>query len=108
MNRKKVDKPYSFSSTLIIAAFAIKSVFKLGYREAAGSVKDFLDSVSVKLYPDFRTIQWRVSQMEKEGIKFMIQQRGKTNLKVIIDMSGVKSGNNGEYRTVKYGKIKVW
>lgn len=108
MNNKKVGKPYSFSNMLIIAAFAIKSVFKIGYREAAGNVKDFLDSISVKLHPDFRTIQWRVSQMERDGIKFMIQQRGRSNLKVIIDMSGVKSENDGEYRTVKYGKIKVW
>jgi hypothetical protein len=108
MNHKKVGKPYSFSNMLIIAAFAIKSVFKLGYREAAGNVKDFLDSISVKLHPDFRTIQWRVSQMERDGIKLMIRQKGKSNLKVIIDMSGVKSENDGEYRTVKYGKIKVW
>jgi hypothetical protein len=108
MNHKKVGKPYSFSNMLIIAAFAIKSVFKVGYRGAAGNVKDFLDSINVKLHPDFRTIQWRVSQMEKEGIKFMIQQREKSNLKVIIDMSGVKSENDGEYRTVKYGKIKIW
>lgn len=108
MNHKKVGKPYAFSNMLIIAAFAIKSVFKIGYREAAGNVKDFLDSISVKLHPDFRTIQWRISQMERNGIKFMIQQKGKSNLKVIVDMSGTKSENDGEYRAVKYGKIKVW
>ncbi len=108
MNKDKVGKPYSFSNTLIIAAFAIKCVFKIGYREAAGNVKDFLESISVKLYPDFRTVQWRISQMKRDGIKFMMQLRGKSELKVIIDASGVKSKNDGEYRTVKYGKIKVW
>ena len=108
MNLKKMGKPYSFSNMLIIAAFAVKSVFKIGYREAAGNVKDFLESAGVKLYPDFRTVQWRVSKMEKGGIKFRVRQRGGSNLAVIIDMSGVKSENDGEYRTVKYGKIKVW
>lgn len=108
MNHKKVDKPYSFSNKLIIAAFAIKCVFKIGYREAAGNINDFLDSISVKLHPDFRTIQWRISRMKRDGIKFVIQQRGKSNLDVIVDMSGVKSENDGEYRAVKYGKIKVW
>ncbi len=93
---------------LIIAAFAVKCVFKIGYREASGNVKDFLDSISVKLHPDFRTIQWRISQMKKEGIKFMMYQRGESNLEVIIDASGVKSENDGEYRSTKYDKIKVW
>ncbi len=108
MNHNKVGKPYSFSNMLIIAAFAVKCVFKIGYREAAGSVKDFVESLGIKSNPDFRTIQWRVSQMKRDGIKLMIHQRGKSDLKVIIDASGIKSGNGGEYRTVKYGKIKIW
>ncbi len=108
MNHKKVGKPYSFSNMLIIAAFAVKCIFKIGYREAAGNVKDFLGSVSEKLHPDFRTIQWRISQMKKEGIKFMIHRRGESNLEVIIDASGVKSENDGEYRSTKYNKIKIW
>ena len=108
MNDKKVGKPFSFSNMLIIAAFAVKSVFKIGYREAAGNVKDFLESVGAKLCPDFRTIQWRISQMKKDDIKFMIYQRGKNELEVIIDASAVKSRNDGEYRSGKYGKIKEW
>lgn len=108
MNYKKVGKPYSFGDVLIIAAFAVKCIFKIGYREAAGNVRDFLDSVGMKSHPDFRTIQWRMSKMTKENIKFMIQQRGKSNLKVIIDASGIKSKNDGEYRVVKYGKVKLW
>lgn len=93
---------------LIIAAFAVKCVFKIGYREAAGNVKDFLESIKVKHHPDFRTIHWRISQMKRSGIKLMIQQRDRSNLNVIIDGSGIKSKNDGEYRTIKYGKIKVW
>ncbi len=108
MNHNKVGKPYSFSNMLIIAAFAVKCVFKIGYREAAGNVRDFIESIGIKSYPDFRTIQWRISQMKRDGIKFMIQLRSKSDLRVIIDASGVKSKNDGEYRTVKYGKIKVW
>jgi hypothetical protein len=108
MNDKKVGKPFSFSNMLIIAAFAVKSVFKVGYREAAGNVKDFLDSIGVKLCPDFRTLQWRISRMKKQDIKFMICQRGHDKLEVIIDASAVKSRNDGEYRSGKYGKIKEW
>ena len=108
MNSHKVGKPYCYSNMVIIGAFAVKCVFKIGYREAAGTVEDFLDSVGIKEHPDFRTIHWRISQMEKEGIKFMIYRRGKSNLEVIIDASAVKSENDGEYRSTKYGKIKIW
>ena len=71
MNENKVGAPYEYTDRLIIAGFAIKSVFKVGYREAAGTVEDYTDKVGAQ-HPDFRTIQWRISQMEKEGIKFMI------------------------------------
>ena len=108
MNRKKVGRPYSFSNMLIISAFAIKSVFKIGYREAAGNVKDFLDLFGVRLCPDFRTIQWRVSKMKSSAIKFQIYQRCGKDLEVVIDSSGIKSVNDGEYRTTKYGKVKTW
>lgn len=108
MNHNKVGKPFSFSNMLIIAAFAVKSVFKIGYREASGSVKDFLESIGVKLCPNFRTIQWRLSQLGKEDIKLMIYHRGQSNLEVIIDASAVKSRNDGEYRSGRYGKIKEW
>lgn len=108
MNHNKVGKPYSFSSLLIIAAFAVKCVFKIGYREAAGGVRDFVESIGMKASPDFRTIQWRISQMKNDGIRFMMRQRGKSDLEVIIDASGIKSENDGEYRTVKYGKMKMW
>lgn len=108
MNHSKVGKPYLYTDILIVSGFAVKSVFKLGYREAAGNVADYLDSINIKEHPDFRTMQWRVSQMKKEGIKLMIYRRGGSNLDVIIDASGVKSGNDGEYRSTRYGKVKVW
>lgn len=108
MNHQKVGKPYSFSDMLVLAAFAVKCIFKIGYREAAGNVRDFLESIGMEPHPNFRTIQWRMSNMTKDNIKFMIQQKGKSDLKIIVDASGIKSKNDGEYRVVKYGKVKIW
>jgi hypothetical protein len=111
MNKGKVGKPYSFSNMLIIAAFAVKSIFKIGYREAAGNIKDFLDLVGVKSHPDFRTIQWRIRQLDKEGIKLMIYKsidEEEETIDVIVDSTGVKSRKDGEYRSNKYGKVKKW
>ncbi len=107
MNRGKVGAPYEYTDMLIIAGFAIKTVFKQGYREAAGTVKDYTDRISF-MHPDFRTLQWRVSAMVKEGIKFRIYERGKKDIEVLIDSSEVKSVNGGEYRSTKYGKVKLW
>ncbi|MGH2637682.1 MAG: IS5 family transposase [Rhabdochlamydiaceae bacterium] len=108
MNHDKVGKPFSFSNMLMVAAFAVKCVFKIGYRGAAGNVKDFLDSIGITSHPDFRTIQWRISRMKKDGIKLMVYRRSGTDIDVILDSSGVKARNDGEYRSTKYGKIKAW
>lgn len=108
MNQNKVGKPYRYTTLEVIAAFAIKSVFKIGYREAAGNIADYAESNNLQLEPNFRSIHWRISKMQKEGIKLLIYPKGKGCLEVIIDASGIKSVNDGEYRSTKYDKIKVW
>lgn len=108
LNKRKIGAPYQYTTLLIIAGFAIKSIFKVGYREAAGNVADYVELAGMKQSPDFRTIQWRISEMKKEGIKFMIYQKDRKHLDVIIDASGIKSVNDGEYRSTKYEKIKIW
>jgi hypothetical protein len=107
MNKEKEGKPFVYTDMLIIASFAVKSVFKIGYREAAGTMADYADLMGI-LHPDFRTIQWRISKMQKDGIKLLIYPKGKTNLEVVIDASGIKPVNDGEYRSTKYDKIKIW
>ena len=107
MNKSKVGAPYEYTDMLIIAGFAIKTVFKEGYRGAAGTVADYTDRIGMG-HPDFRTLQWRVADMEKEGIEFRIYERDKNDIEVLIDASGVKSVNDGEYRSTKYGKVKNW
>lgn len=108
MNDGKVGHPYEYTDLLIIAGFAVKSVFKIGYREAEGNVADYMDKIGITQHPNFRTIHWRISEMEKDGIKFRIYQRDDKNLEVVIDSTGVRSVNDGEYRSTKYGKVKVW
>ncbi len=107
INDGKVGHPYVYSEVLIVAGFAVKSIFKIGYREAAGMIKDYAELVRSSCSPDFRTIQWRISKMKSDGIKFVIYTKNKT-LDVVIDSSEVKSTNYGEYRSTKYDKIKMW
>ena len=111
MNKNKVGSPYRYSFMVILAAFAIKSVDKKGYRQVAGTVSDYLTLNGIRDSPDFRTIQWRIQQLNKEGIKLMIYKSiddENEYVDVIMDSTGVKSGKDGEYRSSMYGKIKDW
>jgi hypothetical protein len=107
LNKDKVGHPYVYLNILILSVFALKCVFKVPYRAAEGIIKDYTERNNISEYPNFRTIQWRVSQMKKDGIKFMIYDKGK-DLDVLIDSTGIKSSNDGEYRSTRYGKRKVW
>lgn len=111
MNRGKVGHPYEYSFVLIFAAFAIKSVDKKGYRQAAGTVSDYLTLNGIDESPDFRTIQWRIQQLKRERIKLMIYKSiddENEYIDVIMDSTGMKSRKDGEYRSSVYGKTKDW
>ncbi len=111
MNRDKVGSPFQYSFMLVLGAFAVKCVDKKGYREAAGTVFDYLLLYGVNSCPNFRTIQWRVQQLIKNGIKLMIYRSindEEEGIDVIIDSTGEKATRDGEYRSKMYGKIKKW
>ena len=111
LNRNKVGRPYQYSTVEILAAFAVKCVLKLGYREASGIVLDYELAWHVKNSPNFRTIHWRIKKLKKSGIILSIRHRTVNDIDyidVIIDSTGIKSRNDGEYRSTKYGKIKEW
>jgi len=108
MNEGKVGRPYQYSNVEIFAAFAIKCIFKLGYREASGIVEDYELQYGVDNTPNFRTIQWRIEKLRKDIISISIHEESKdmVDIEVIIDSTGIKSRNDGEYRSTKYGKVK--
>ncbi len=111
MNRDKVGSPYQYSFLLIFGAFAIKSVDKKGYRQAAGTVADYLSFYRINSCPNFRTIQWRIQQLEKDGIKLMIYKsidEEEEHIDVIMDSTGMRSRKDGDYRSRMYGKMKSW
>jgi len=111
INKGKVGKPYKYSPLLILSTYAIKTVDKIGYREAAGAVEDYLSLNGVSKHPDFRTVHWRIRQIEEEKIKLMIYRsigEEEEYIDVIMDSTGIRSRKDGEYRSDMYGKIKEW
>lgn len=111
INKDKVGHPFEYSFMLILGAFAIKSVDKKGYRQASGTVSDYLAEKRIYSSPNFRTINWRVLQLEKNGIKLMIYQsinEETEDIDVLIDSTGERTHKDGDYRSKMYKKIKSW
>ena len=77
MNKGKVGRPYRYSNVEIFAAYAIKCIFKLGYREASGIVEDYERQNGVANTPNFRTIQWRIEKLRKDIISISIHKESK-------------------------------
>jgi transposase len=105
INKGKVGRKFKFSTGLISAAFAVKCVFRIGYRQLEGFIEDISDKLH-KSIPNFRTIWWRIDKMKNQGIKFGIHE-GKHTI-VAIDSTGLRPLNDGQYRAIKYGVVKEW
>ena len=105
MNKGKRGKPYEYPNILIWAGFAIKCVFRQGYRQLQGFMEDVCRSLGTVI-PDFRTVWWRIDQMSKQGVRFNVPKGRK--IAIAVDSTGLKLVNDGEYRTKKYKKVKDW
>lgn len=109
LNRRKIGRPYSYGTGLVFASFALKCFLRLAYRQTAGLVKDITKRVGLKRVPNFRTIWDRITAMKKEDIRFNITPlKPGEKVEIAIDSTGLKRVNDGEYRSIKYGKRKGW
>jgi len=104
MNEKKRGPPFEYPESIVRIGFGIKCFFHLGYRQLQDFMKDVLQFLKFRI-PDFRTFWWRVDNME-QGLIFNLPKKRKIN--VAVDSTGLKLANDGEYRSTKYGKRKVW
>ena len=108
-NKGKRGRPYQYSSGLIFAAFAIKQIVRLPYRQARALLKSLMGRITKLITPNFRSIWYRVSRMKESDIDFRIRPlKPGEKIELVLDSSGVKKVNDGEYRTMKYDKRKGW
>ena len=105
MNKEKEGRRYKYPNLIVMAGFSIKCLFHLGYRQLQSFMEDICISLRFKI-PNFRTFWWRIDVMERQKLNFNLPE-GK-RLDIAIDSTGLKLANDGEYRTTKYGKRKVW
>ena len=59
---------------------------------------------------NFRTIHWRIKKLRNDIISLSIHEESKDmlDIDVVIESTGIKSRNDGGYRSTKYGKKKEW
>ena len=105
VNREKRGRPYKYPNSLVEAGFNMKCLFHFGYRQIEHFMSDICKILKIRI-PNFRTLWWRIDTMEKQHLNFSIPEGQKIN--VAVDSTGLKLENDGEYRTTKYGKRKVW
>lgn len=104
-NRGKRGRPYLYPESIIQLGFSLKCIFHLGYRQ----LKYFMEDISALLHfsiPNFRTLWWRIDNLERQKLKSGSLSEKK--LDIAVDSTGLKLENDGEYRTTKYGKRKIW
>ena len=108
LNDGKVGRPFEYGNGLIFAGFALKCLFRFGYRQVSGTVRDILRAVKVKT-PNFRTLWRRINRLRTDVINFNLHPiRNGEKVDVAIDSTGIKKVDDGEYRTKMYQKRKSW
>lgn len=105
MNKNKRGPKYEYPNSIINAGFGIKCLFHLGYRQLEHFMEDICAFLKFPI-PNFRTFWWRIEVMGRQELKFCLPTDKK--IEVAVDSTGLKLENDGEYRTTKYGKRKVW
>lgn len=109
LNKKKVGRRFQYGNGLIFASFAVKCFLRLAYRQTEGLIRTITTRLQLNKIPNFRTIWDRINAMKKEEIKFNITPlKPGEKIEVAIDSTGLKKINDGEYRSMKYGKRKRW
>ncbi|MGC9204961.1 MAG: transposase [Candidatus Micrarchaeia archaeon] len=56
LNKDKVGHSYVYLNIVILSVFALKCVFKIPYRAAEGTIRDYAERNNIFEYPNFRTI----------------------------------------------------
>ena len=103
-NKKKRGRPYIYPDSLVKIGFDLKCLYHLGYRQLKNYMED-LSSIFGFAIPNFRTFWWRIDNLGRQELKFGCSLQ---KIDVAVDSTGLKLANDGEYRSTKYSKRKVW
>jgi hypothetical protein len=107
-NKRKRGRPFVFNSYVILLGLAAKSIYRLSYRRAGGFIEMIKKNLKLEKVPDFRTIWWRINEMEKFGIRFRLLSNPNGKFVGILDGTGLKKTGSNEWCSKKYSVHKSW
>jgi len=100
---KKRGRPFTYPEFLIRMLLFIKFALRLPYRQMEGLAKGLFSSLGVKI-PNFRTLHYRFSKMDISLESFPDPEELPDDFVIILDSTGIKVTNRGEWLRKKHGK----
>ena len=99
---------YQYSDVCIETIFMLKSVFKLGYRQATGFTQSLLLIMGYKglKVPSYTQVNRRIKGLDIQPLPI----KSKGSITIAIDSTGVKIFGEGEWKVRKHGysKRRTW
>lgn len=98
MNHNKIGRKYRFPDSFMKMLGYVRVYFGLGYRQTEGLIRTY--STAVPYVPDYTAIHKRICKLDIT-IK---ADASKGNIELVVDSSGIKLTNRGEWLTHKWQK----
>ncbi len=100
---KKTGRPVVYPNYLILLLLFIKFALRLPYRQTQGLAKQILGTMGLKV-PNFRTLHYRFKTMDINFKDFPSPEELPDDFVIILDSTGMKVTNRGEWLRKKHGK----
>nr|WP_121011984.1 IS5 family transposase [Hydrogenivirga caldilitoris] len=100
---KKRERPYTYPWQLIWVLLFIKFALRLPYRQTEGLTRELFGSLGLKV-PNFRTLHYRFTTSNFNLSDFPDPEELPDDFVIILDSTGVKVTNRGEWLRKKHGK----
>ena len=100
---KKRGRPFTYPEPLIRVLLFIKFALGLPYRQTQGLAQKLLSLLGIKV-PNFKTPHYRFSKMNINLQDFPEPQELPDDFVLILDSTGLKVTNRGEWLRKKHGK----
>ncbi|MEM2785364.1 MAG: IS5 family transposase [Candidatus Nitrosotenuis sp.] len=96
MNRNKIGRKYQFPDSFMKILGYVKVYFGLGYRQTEGLIRTYHDIPAI---PDHTIIHKRINKL-----KIQLNSKPVSNVELVVDSSGIKVTNRGEWMVRKWQK----
>ncbi len=102
-SKKKIGRPPTYSKQLILMLLFIKFALRIPYRQTEGIARKIFGALGLKI-PNFRTLHYRFTTSDLNLSDFPDPEELPDDFVIIVDSTGLKVTNRGEWLRKKHGK----